>query len=124
MKVTAMESARRRLHHRARAVQTGAEQRSRSKIVVSEHLKRLKEDWEGLSCADRIIYILELPFEYLRRYTIPCCEPEKYDKYVAIFIPALSPLAFMWYYYSEDGMMDFLEKTTYFDMKVTWVILI
>ena len=90
-----------------------------------------KEHPEKANCFVRILDILDLPFNYIRRYTILPCDEEEYEHHYSIYWPFLGilfllimivkepsvwwllwiPISGVWYYYlskhTEEGVPSY-----------------
>lgn len=45
-------------------------------------------EFNDLNFLDKILFIIDQPFDYARKVTLPPCEPEKYEKMWAVIFPA------------------------------------
>lgn len=56
--------------------------------------KEKETEFSELSAMDKVFYIINFPFDYMRKFTLPPCEPEKYEKIWAVIFP-IPGIAFM-----------------------------
>lgn len=93
--------------------------------MLEEHYKRLKDDWRNGDCLDKFMFFVELPFNYLRRFTIPISCDVEYNKFVAMMHPILTPVFCMWQYYRSQGQGElyFLDVELFPDFKLIYIFL-
>jgi hypothetical protein len=62
----------------------------KSTVVLMMKLKQsAKEDtpWDEMGIIDRTFFVIDQPFNYMRKITLPPCEEEKFDKRYATLFP-------------------------------------
>lgn len=59
-------------------------------MAIKHRLKSEEKEasFESLSIIEKVLYITDVPFIYLRKITLPPCEAEKYEKIWAVIFPA------------------------------------
>jgi hypothetical protein len=40
-----------------------------------------------MGCLDKILFVIDLPFDILRKITLPPCDENKYSKVLAVLFP-------------------------------------
>ena len=69
---------------------------ARVRIVKREnHDEQRTNFWEA-NCFDKFCFIVEVPFSYLRSFTIPSGCDDNYNKYISMVHPFTVPPLFMW----------------------------
>ena len=44
-------------------------------------------EFNEMPILDKLLYILDIPFNYARKVTMPTCEPDNYDKFWCTLFP-------------------------------------
>jgi len=63
------------------------------KLKNKENREQKSKAFKDLSCYAKTMFIIDFPFDWIRRLTILPCQPSEYDKYYTIAWPYLGILA-------------------------------
>jgi hypothetical protein len=53
-------------------------------------------EFSDMSLFDKVLFVIDLPFDYARKFTLPPCEKEKYEKKWAVIFPIPGLMFMMW----------------------------
>ena len=69
---------------------------AQKKKLLEEDNEEEDKNWEDMDYKEKISYIVEFPFDWIRKITMPPSEAENYDKHLVIIWPFPGIIFILW----------------------------